>query len=180
MSERLKVHNVDTDALELPEITAEGFRSSLLHHLQYSVGSDPAHASKFDWRIALSYAVRDRAISPWFRATRSTWDTDHKRVYYLSMEFLTGRLLEDTAINLGIFSIVNDALTSLGLDFHDIAEDEPDPALGNGGLGRLAACYLESTATLACPAYGYGIRYEHGLFKQGFDHGVQILSLIHI
>ena len=174
MSERLKVHNVDTDALELPEITAEGFRSSLLHHLQYSVGSDPAHASKFDWRIALSYAVRDRAISPWFRATRTTWDTDHKRVYYLSMEFLTGRLLEDTAINLGIFTIVNEALTSLGLDFHDIAEDEPDPALGNGGLGRLAACYLESTATLACPAYGYGIRYEHGLFKQGFDHGVQI------
>lgn len=174
MSENLKIQNIDTDALDLPEITVERFRAALLHHLQYSVGSDPEHASKFDWRIALSYAVRDRAIEPWFHATRTTWNEDHKRVYYLSMEFLTGRLLEDTAVNLGILDIVSQAMSSLGLDFHDIAEDEPDPALGNGGLGRLAACYLESTATLGCPTYGYGLRYEHGLFKQEFDHGVQI------
>lgn len=174
MSESLKVHGVDTAQLALPEPTVENFRSALLHHLQYTVGSDPEHASKYQWRIALSHAVRDRAIEPWFRATRSTWAEDHKRVYYLSIEFLTGRLLEDCAINLGLRDIVEEAMDSLGLNFRDIAEDEPDPALGNGGLGRLAACYLESMSTVGCPAYGYGLRYEHGLFKQGFDHGEQI------
>ena len=167
-------NHADEDALTLPEPTFENLRAALLHHLQYTVGTDYEHASDFHWRIAMSHVIRDRAIDPWFSATRQTWDEDLKRVYYLSMEFLTGRLLEDAAINLGIRDIAVEAMAGLGKDFYQIADDEPDPALGNGGLGRLAACYLESMATLACPAYGYGLRYEHGLFKQGFDHGRQV------
>lgn len=174
MSESLEVHGVDLDDLTLPEPTPEQFRRSLLHHLQYTVGTDPEHASKFDWRMALSYTIRDRALEPWFDATRRTWNEDRKRVYYLSMEFLIGRLLEDATINLGLRDVAVEVLEGLGLDFADIADDEPDAALGNGGLGRLAACYLESMATLGCPAYGYGIRYEHGLFKQRFEGGRQV------
>ncbi len=174
MSESLEVRGVDPDDLALPEPTPEHFRRSLLHHLQYTLGTDPEHASKFDWRMALTHTIRDRALQPWFAATRRTWDEDRKRVYYLSMEFLIGRLLEDATINLGLRDVAVEVLDGLGLDFADIADDEPDAALGNGGLGRLAACYLESMATLGCPAYGYGLRYEHGLFKQRFEGGRQV------
>ncbi|WP_440712735.1 glycogen/starch/alpha-glucan phosphorylase [Gordonia sp. FQ] len=174
MSESLEVREVDPDDLTLPVPTVDEFRRSLLHHLRYGMGTDPAHASKFAWRMALSFALRDRAMEPWFTATRRTWEERRKRVYYLSMEFLIGRLLEDVAINLGLRDVAVEAMEQLGLDFFDIAEDEPDAALGNGGLGRLAACYLESMATLACPAYGYGLQYEHGLFKQRFADGRQV------
>ncbi|MGK0741460.1 glycogen/starch/alpha-glucan phosphorylase [Leucobacter sp. Z1108] len=156
--------------------TPERFRDWLLHHVKYTVGTDPDHASIFDWRTALSHTIRDFALTPWFAATRRTWAEDRKRVYYLSMEFLIGRLLEDTAINLGLRDVAAEALAELGQSFDIIAEDEPDAALGNGGLGRLAACYLESMSTLGCPAYGYGIRYEHGLFTQRFEHGQQVES----
>ncbi len=124
--------------------------------------------------MALSYAIRDRVMEPWFAATRRTWAEDRKRVYYLSMEFLTGRLLEDAAINLGLHEEAEATLAALGVDYRAVVEDEPDPALGNGGLGRLAACFMESMATLGCPAYGYGIRYEHGLFRQSFHGGQQV------
>ncbi|WP_347310997.1 glycogen/starch/alpha-glucan phosphorylase [Defluviimonas sp. SAOS-178_SWC] len=155
-------------------VTTDGFRSDILRHLSYTVGKDAAHASLYDWRMALSYALRDRIITPWFQATRRTWAEDHKRVYYLSMEFLIGRILEDAAINIGLREVAAAALSDLGQDFDLIADTEPDAALGNGGLGRLAACYMESMATLGCPAYGYGIRYEHGLFRQEFEHGQQV------
>ncbi len=174
MSQSLEVRGLDRADLTLPDPTPETFRWWLLHHLQYTVGTDPEHASRFDWRMALSHTLRDRALTPWFQATRRTWAEDRKRVYYLSMEFLTGRILEDTAINLGLRDVAVEVMDGLGLDFADIADDEPDPALGNGGLGRLAACYLESMSTLGCPAYGYGLRYEHGLFKQQFEDGRQI------
>lgn len=149
------------------------FKQSLLQHLRYSAGKDPNHATAFDWRMALSYTLRDLSVDPWFASTRRTWDEGRKRVYYLSMEFLIGRLMEDLAINLGVRDTVNEVLDELGLDFETIAGAEPDAALGNGGLGRLAACYLESMATVGCPAYGYGLRYEHGLFEQSFEHGRQ-------
>lgn len=174
MSESFAVQGIRNDDLALPEPTPEHFRWSLLNHLQYTVGKSPEHASKFDWRMALSHAIRDRAVNPWFSSTRRTWAEDRKRVYYLSMEFLIGRLLEDVTINLGLREVVVEVLGSFGLSFADIAEGEPDAALGNGGLGRLAACYLESMATVGCPAYGYGLRYEHGLFKQSFEGGRQI------
>lgn len=175
MSEKsFAVPGIRLEDLSLPEPTPEHFRWSLLNHLQYSVGKSPQHASKFDWRIALSYAIRDRAVNPWFSSTRRTYAEDRKRVYYLSMEFLIGRLLEDMTINLGLRDVVAEVLDSFGLSFEDIAEGEPDAALGNGGLGRLAACYMESMATVGCPAYGYGLRYEHGLFEQSFDHGRQV------
>ena len=174
MNEILEVRGIQRDDLRLPEPTPDHFRWWLLHHLQYRVGTDPEHASKFDWRMALSHTIRDRALSPWFDATRRTWDEDRKRVYYLSMEFLIGRMLEDATINLGLRDVAVQVLEGLGLDFSDIADDEPDAALGNGGLGRLAACYMDSMATVGCPGYGYGLQYEHGLFKQRFEDGRQV------
>ncbi len=113
-------------------------------------------------------------MEPWFASTRRTWAEDRKRVYYLSMEFLIGRLLEDATINLGLRDVAEEAMAGFGQDFRAIVENEPDAALGNGGLGRLAACFMESMATLGCPAYGYGIRYEHGLFRQRFEGGQQV------
>lgn len=174
LSKILHVQNVRADDLSLPEPTPEHFRWSVLNHLQYTVGKSPERASKFDWRMALSHAIRDRAVQPWFASTRRTWAEGRKRVYYLSMEFLIGRLLEDMTINLGLREVAAEVLDNFGLSFADIAEDEPDAALGNGGLGRLAACYLESMATVGLPAYGYGLRYEHGLFQQSFSGGQQV------
>ncbi|RME17647.1 MAG: glycogen/starch/alpha-glucan phosphorylase [Alphaproteobacteria bacterium] len=149
-------------------------RADILHHLKFTVGKDPAHASVYDWRLALSHALRDRIVEPWFASTRKTWEQDQKRVYYLSMEYLIGRIIEDAAINLGLKEIAAEALADLGQDFDVLVHDEPDAALGNGGLGRLAACYMDSMATVGCPGYGYGLRYEHGLFRQRFEMGQQV------
>ncbi|WP_368861005.1 glycogen/starch/alpha-glucan phosphorylase [Rhodobacter flavimaris] len=154
--------------------TAETLRAEILRHLTFTMGKDADHASVYDWRMALSFAIRDRIVEPWFDATRQTWNEGRKRVYYLSMEFLIGRLLEDAAINLGLRAVAREAIESLGQSWSAVVEDEPDAALGNGGLGRLAACYMESMATLGCPGYGYGIRYEHGLFRQRFEGGRQV------
>jgi glycogen phosphorylase len=147
---------------------------AMLRHLKYSLGKDAEHARAFDWRMALSLAVRERIVDPWFAATKATYAGRHKRVYYLSMEFLIGRLLEDAIVNLGLADAAKKALERHGQDFHATMENEPDAALGNGGLGRLAACFLDSLSTIGCPAYGYGIRYEHGLFRQRFVEGRQI------
>jgi len=149
-------------------------RSDVLRHLTFTLGKDPDHASVYDWRMALSFAIRDRIVAPWFASTRKTWAEDRKRVYYLSMEFLIGRILEDATVNLGLKDMAQEVMATSGQDFRAIIEDEPDAALGNGGLGRLAACFMESMATLGCPAYGYGIRYEHGLFRQRFEAGRQV------
>lgn len=150
------------------------FKESIRRHLKTSMGKDDEHASIYDWRMSLSLTMRDIVVDPWFRSTRETYDRKAKRVYYLSMEFLIGRLIEDVAVNLGIEQIAREALKSLGQDYDVVVADEPDAALGNGGLGRLAACFLDSLSTLAIPAYGYGIRYEHGLFEQHFENGEQI------
>lgn len=157
-----------------PTLTAPKLQAAILHHLTYTIGKDAPHASLHDWRMALSFAIRDQIVEPWFASTRRTWAEDRKRVYYLSMEFLIGRILEDATINLGLREVVDEVMAALGQDFRALVEDEPDAALGNGGLGRLAACFMESMATLGCPAYGYGIRYEHGLFRQRFQDGQQV------
>jgi starch phosphorylase len=149
-------------------------QTAILHHLTYTIGKDAPHASLHDWRMALSFAIRDQIVEPWFASTRRTWAEDRKRVYYLSMEFLIGRILEDATINLGLRDTVEEIMSGFGVDFRALVEDEPDAALGNGGLGRLAACFMESMATVGCPAYGYGIRYEHGLFRQLFQDGQQV------
>ena len=155
-------------------MSKDDLKNAVLSHLKYTLGKDADHATVYDWRVALSTAVRDRIVDPWFEATRATYRSDAKRVYYLSMEFLIGRLLEDAMVNSGVLDDAKAVMDDLGLPFERIVFDEPDAALGNGGLGRLAACFLESLSTLGIPAMGYGIRYEHGLFRQRFDHGWQV------
>ncbi|MGS4944093.1 glycogen/starch/alpha-glucan phosphorylase [Meridianimarinicoccus sp. RP-17] len=155
-------------------MTPASLRDSVLNHLKYSLGKDADHAVIHDWRMALSLAVRDRITDPWFAATREAYAGQHKRVYYLSMEFLIGRLLQDAIVNLGLLDTAQATFDDLGIPLAEVVADEPDAALGNGGLGRLAACFIESLSSLSVPAMGYGIRYEHGLFKQSFRDGRQM------
>ena len=157
-----------------PRIDEATLRHEILRHLNFSLGKDEAHASLYDWRVALSLSLRDLVVAPWFASTRATYEKKGKRVYYLSMEFLIGRLVEDVAVNLRVEETAMAAMAALGQDYTAVVADEPDAALGNGGLGRLAACFLDSLSTLGIPAYGYGIRYEHGLFEQHFEDGKQI------
>ncbi|WP_299736608.1 glycogen/starch/alpha-glucan phosphorylase [uncultured Roseobacter sp.] len=161
-------------APSIPPVSVQDFSADILRHLKHSLGKDDSHASLYDWRMSLSLALRDRVVDPWFDSTRKTYEARGKRVYYLSMEFLIGRLIEDVAINLGLDAIAEEALAALGQDYGTVVANEPDAALGNGGLGRLAACFMDSLSTLGIPAYGYGIRYEHGLFEQHFEDGAQM------
>ena len=142
--------------------------------LLYVVGKDPEHASVHDWYIATALAVRDRIVDRWIDTTRRTYSERQKRVYYLSLEFLIGRLLTDSMSNLGAMEDCRTALTEMGVDFEAVRAVEPDAALGNGGLGRLAACYMESMASVGLAGFGYGIRYDHGLFRQQIRDGWQI------
>jgi len=150
------------------------FRNAVLDKLTYMVGKDPAHAQEHDWLVATALATRDRIVDRWMDATRRTYRDGRKRVYYFSLEFLIGRLLFDALGNLGLTDIARDALRDLGVDLDRLRKLEPDAALGNGGLGRLAACYMESMATLGIPAHGYGIRYDHGIFRQSLKDGWQL------
>ncbi len=150
------------------------FSNEILRKLTYEIGKDPIVARNHDWLAATILAVRDRVIDRWMASTRDTYHSESKRVYYLSLEFLIGRLLRDAISNLGLADTVRAALQRLGVDLDVIAELEPDAALGNGGLGRLAACFMESMATVGIPAYGYGIRYDHGLFRQKIIDGSQV------
>ena len=149
-------------------------RESISRHLIYTVGKDAFAASKRDWLYALSTAVRDRLIERWMDTTRRSYQQDAKRIYYLSMEFLPGRTLSNALIAFGLHDVCSEALRELGLDLDELDELEPDPALGNGGLGRLAACFLDSMATLGLPGFGYGIRYEYGMFSQRIIDGRQV------
>ena len=149
------------------------FRRNIVAKLTYVVGRDPIVASEWDWFVATCFAVRDRIVDRWIPSTRSDYMGRRKRVYYLSLEFLIGQLLHDNLRNLGILEPVRAALAELGVDFENMRNIEPDAALGNGGLGRLAACFMESMATLSVPAHGYGIRYNAGLFRQVINEGWQ-------
>ena len=153
--------------------SSEELRRAIVDKLVYAVGKDIKTASPRDWFVALALAVRDRIVDRWMSATRRSHQAGGKQVYYLSVEFLIGRLLMDGLTNLGLTEPARDALAALGVDLADIRAEEPDAALGNGGLGRLAACFMESMASVGLPAYGYGIRYEHGLFRQMISDGWQ-------
>ncbi|MBK8740320.1 MAG: glycogen/starch/alpha-glucan phosphorylase [Betaproteobacteria bacterium] len=153
---------------------AGSLRQSVNKHLLYTVGKDSVAASKRDWLYALSAAVRDRLVERWMDTTRRQYKQNVKRIYYLSMEFLPGRMLSNALLALGLHEECEQALRELGLDFDELAALEPDPALGNGGLGRLAACFLDSMATLGLPGFGYGIRYEYGMFAQRIHDGRQV------
>lgn len=152
----------------------EDLKRSILKRLVYSVGKDTDFAVPHDWLVALTLAVRQRLMDRWMATTKRVYDSDVKRVYYLSMEFLIGRLLDDTMLNLGMVDLCRAALADLNIDLDEILQQEPDAALGNGGLGRLAACFMDSMSTLGIAAYGYGIRYEHGLFRQHIVNGWQV------
>ena len=146
----------------------------ILSALTYRLGKDPTVATPYDWLAATIKVVRDRMIEQWIASTKKAYQEQQKRVYYLSLEFLIGRLFRDATSNLGLMDEVSEALASLGVDVAQIAALEPDAALGNGGLGRLAACFMESMATVDIPAHGYGIRYVHGLFRQEISDGWQV------
>ncbi|HYC04222.1 MAG TPA: glycogen/starch/alpha-glucan phosphorylase [Azospirillaceae bacterium] len=169
MDARLKSRELGNKSLDV-----EALKRSFLEWLVYSVGKDQASATRRDWFNTAALAVRDRVVDRWMETTRRVYAEDSKRVYYLSLEFLIGRLLTNNLANLGIIDACREALDGVGVRLEDVLDVEPDAALGNGGLGRLAACFLDSMATRNLPGYGYGIRYEYGLFEQRFDHGWQV------
>ncbi len=124
--------------------------------------------------MALAYSVRDRLVQRWAKTQRTYYEKDQKRAYYLSAEFLLGRALTSNLQALGVEDVYRKVLAEMGIDLSELVEQEPDAGLGNGGLGRLAACLMESLATLGMPGYGYGIRYEFGIFEQAIRNGQQV------
>ncbi len=154
-------------------VTAAALCERYYFHLKYSRCKDTRTATDYDKLVSLAHAIRDLAMDRMIDTQRAYLDRDVKRVYYLSMEFLIGRLLSNNILSLGVMDATRQACARLGLDFSALCGEEPDAGLGNGGLGRLAACYLDSLATLEYPGYGYGIRYEHGMFRQEFSNGWQ-------
>ncbi len=152
---------------------AAALRQAVLDRLTFTLCKDKASASPRDWYVATALATRDRIVAAWLDSTKRNYREDRRRVYYLSLEFLIGRLLIDGLTNLGLLEPMREALADLGVDLEALREVEPDAALGNGGLGRLAACFMDSMATLEIAAMGYGIRYDHGLFQQTISDGWQ-------
>src|SRR6185437_6270779 len=142
-----------------------GLREAIEAKLTYVVGKRRDAASDHDWYQATVLAIRDRIVDIWMQSRAETRRQHKKRVYYLSIEFLIGRLLFDTLSNLRLVEPTRRALAGFGVDLDRLRKIEPDAALGNGGLGRLAACFMDSMSALGIPAYGYGIRYENGLFE---------------
>lgn len=152
----------------------EALRISFLNHLNYTRAKDHFSATGHDLYLSLAYAVRDRMVERWNKTQQTYYNVDAKRIYYLSLEFLLGRALFNNIINLNILDEVKYVVKNLGYDFDTLLEIEPDAGLGNGGLGRLAACFLDSMATLELPGYGYGLRYEFGIFNQVIRKGFQV------
>ena len=157
-----------------PDRDVAAFKRAVANKLIYAVGKDPAAAHPDDWLQATSLAVRDQLVERWMATTRAQYRQDVKRVYYLSMEFLIGRTFTNALLAIGLYDTVRQALADFDIDMAALAEREPDAALGNGGLGRLAACFLDSMATLGVPGFGYGIRYEYGMFRQEIVDGQQV------
>ncbi len=165
---------IDNIKNDLAQVTRESLKLSFKHHLKYTLVDDEFSATKMDHFISLALSVRDRLVDKWLQTQQSYYENDVKRVYYLSMEFLIGRLLTNNLINLGIYDEYKLALEELGYDIHELEETEVEAGLGNGGLGRLASCFLDSIASLGIPGYGYGIRYEFGIFYQKIIRGYQV------
>jgi glycogen phosphorylase len=155
-------------------IDPAAFRQSVLDHLHYTCVKTSASAGRTDIYRAMAHAVRDRIVQRWLDTQRTHSERQAKRVYYLSSEFLTGRSLGLCLLNLGLYAEAELLASERGLDLDDVLESEVDPGLGNGGLGRLAACFMDSLATLDLPAVGYGIRYEYGIFEQDVEAGQQV------
>jgi glycogen phosphorylase len=153
---------------------AESLKHDVTDHITYTLALDRGSASDRDFYMSTAWSIRDRLAERWAATGRRYREQDAKRVYYLSLEFLMGRALGNALINLDLSDATAEALDPLGYRLEEIEEMEPDAGLGNGGLGRLAACYLDSMATLEIPAYGYGIRYEHGIFRQKIVAGRQV------
>ena len=174
MNRPVEVQQTRRDERTEPDSEVATLKSAIESKLLYTVGKDPAHASVHDWYMATALAVRDRMVDRWVETTRRTYAQSEKRVYYLSLEFLIGRLLIDSLTNLGLIGPCRTALHELGVDFDAVRNSEPDAALGNGGLGRLAACYMEAMASTGIAGFGYGIRYDHGLFRQIIRDGNQV------
>lgn len=155
-------------------LTPETLKRAFLDNLFYVQGKSPEIASLHDYYMALAYTVRDRMLHHWLSSGQAYRDSHARTAVYLSAEFLMGPYLGNNLINLGLYDVVDDAMASLGLSLPEIMAQEQEPGLGNGGLGRLAACYLDSMATLEIPSLGYGIRYEFGIFKQELHDGWQV------
>lgn len=173
----------DTPHLQLDEIlprqyseslTSEEILRDIARRMMYSVVKDRYTATDLNVFTAVAYAVRDRLMERWFTTQHSFYENDVKRIYYLSLEFLMGRSLEMNVLNLRATEGYREALARFGASLDTVAHKEADAGLGNGGLGRLAACFLDSAATLRLPFYGYGIRYEYGIFRQKIEDGFQI------
>jgi starch phosphorylase len=147
---------------------------SLASHVEYTIAKDEYSVTPRDFFRAISLSVRDRIADRWNKTQQKTFRAAERRVYYLSLEYLIGRLLDDSMLNLGITGEARAAMADLGIDLAEIAQYEDDAGLGNGGLGRLAACFLDSMATLGIPSIGYGIRYEYGIFRQCIVDGAQV------
>ncbi len=155
-------------------LDVETLRRAIADNLYYLQGRLPENATKNDFYLALAYTIRDRLMPQWLHSTRTYSAPDARVVCYLSAEFLLGPHLENNLINLGIYDQVHQALENSHLDLRALIEQEEEPGLGNGGLGRLAACYMDSLSTLEIPAIGYGIRYEFGIFDQEIQNGWQV------
>ena len=149
-------------------------KKAIVYKLIFLIGRSPKEASQRDWLNATLHAVRDLVTEGWITTARQSRAEETRRVYYLSMEFLIGRTLSNAMIAEGVYDVAEKALAELNVNLEEIIEKEVDPGLGNGGLGRLAACFMDSLATLAIPAMGYGIRYEYGMFRQKIENGQQV------
>lgn len=170
---RPKKESLEKWLIHYKGLTAEDIRRGFLNNLEYNIAKDKYTLTLYDQFLSLSYTVRERLIERWIASHQQYHNENVKRVYYLSMEFLMGRLLSDNIMNLELTKECTEAVDELGLSIEDIYEQEHDAGLGNGGLGRLAACFLESMATLQLPSVGYGIRYDFGIFNQKIYNGYQ-------
>ncbi|MCL2481449.1 MAG: glycogen/starch/alpha-glucan phosphorylase, partial [Spirochaetaceae bacterium] len=155
-------------------IESENIKAGLEEHLRYSLARDPEAAGKYDYYYALIYTIRDRLIEKWINTKKAQKTDTGKKLYYFSIEYLMGRVSTNNVINLGLDKELVKAMEELGIPWKEIQELEHDEGLGNGGLGRLAACFLDSLATMNYPAIGYGLRYEFGIFRQEIVGGYQV------
>ncbi len=160
----------------LSQELSETWTQAIVRRLLYSQAKDQFSATDLDHYMSAAFTLRDRLMKQWLRTQQEYYKQKAKRIYYLSMEFLMGRTLGNALINLDLYEEFKDSLAEIGLELEDLRDQEPDAALGNGGLGRLAACFLDSMATLRLPAYGYGLRYEFGMFHQLIQNGFQVES----
>ncbi|MCK9183550.1 MAG: glycogen/starch/alpha-glucan family phosphorylase, partial [Fibrobacteraceae bacterium] len=168
-----KEAHLESPKSEVLGTTVEAFKKAFTDHIRHTLARDEHTVTDHEKFLAVAYAVRDRLIDRWIKTQETYYEKDVKRVYYLSLEFLIGRTLGNSVLNLDVEKAVSEALDELGMSLEELREQEVDAGLGNGGLGRLAACFLDSMATLELPATGMGIRYEYGMFNQKIKDGQQ-------